>query len=367
MGLVATELQLDDWRNFDRLELGLAPGMTVFLGRNAVGKTNAVEALQLLTAGYSFRKPRPHELVRMGAASGRAKLALEGDGRRIDLVCEVSEGRRGFARNGKRVQAAALPETLMSVLFNPDDLLLVKGSAALRRDELDAFARQANRGYAKVHAAYQRAVEQRNRLLKEERPDLALLDAWDASVALGAATVLLARARLFERLRTRMEAAYAEVAGGEELSCAYVTALGDVRELAALSRDQVADRYLAALGAARADDLRRQQTTVGPHRDDIAISISGREARSYASQGQQRSAVLAWKMAEMEVAEEVVGERPLLLLDDVMSELDGERRDALSALVQRGTQTVVTTTNIGYFSDALLEGAKVIRFGGDHA
>ena len=116
-----------------------------------------------------------------------------------------------------------------------------------------------------------------------------------------------------------------------------------------------------ALAAARADDLRRRQTTVGPHRDDVVFTIDGRDARAFASQGQQRSAVLALKMAEVLLAEEVVGSRPLLLLDDVMSELDARRRDALTAFIDRSTQTFITTTNLGYFSQGLLEQAQVIE------
>ncbi len=362
MGLRVRSLRLRDWRCFDDLELQLGEGMTVLLGPNAVGKTNTIEALQLLTAGYSFRRPRPRQLVRVGAQTGLAEARLEGDGRVLDVRCEVAEGRRAFERNGKRVQAHQVPEALMSVLFTPDDLMLVKGSASLRRDELDGFARQANRGYAKVHAAYLRAVEQRNRLLKDPQVNLDLLDAWDASVALGGATVLDARLRLFARLRSRMEESYASMAAGEQLGCTYVSSLGD--DVAGLSRDQLAQRLAEELGRRRGEDLRRQQTTVGPHRDDLSFSIAGQDARSFASQGQQRSVVLAWKVAEMTLAEEITGDRPLLLLDDVMSELDEARRTAMATFVQQGTQVVVSTTNIGYFSEELRNRAKVVAFGG---
>ena len=362
MGLVVERLRLSDWRCFDDREVRLAPGITVFLGPNAAGKTNTVEALQLLTAGSSFRRPRPADLVREGAAAARAEATLSGDGRVIDVACVVAEGRRSFERNGKRVQAQDLPRSLMSVLFNPDDLLLVKGPASRRRDELDAFARQANKGYARVLGAYQRAVEQRNRLLREQAVDRALLDAWDASVALGGATVLEARLRLVARLAERMREAYGQIAGSEPISCAYVATLGEGLE--GLGRDELAQLLADRLLAARDEDMRRQQTTVGPHRDDLRLEVAGRDARSFASQGQQRSVVLAWKVAEMAVAEEIVDEQPLLLLDDVMSELDERRRAALASFVGQGTQVVVTTTHLGYFDDGLLRGAEVVSFDG---
>ena len=363
MGLAASTLTLDDWRNFGHLELAPSPGMTILHGQNAAGKTNVVEALQLLTAGVSFRRPRATDLVRDGALSARAALTLTGDGRVVDMVACVADGKRSFALNGKRCAAADVPRTLMSVLFNPDDLSFVKRGAACRRDELDGFGRQANRGYGRLLAAYQRAIEQRNHLLKEERPDLSMLAAWDASVAAGGAALLSARLRLFCRLRDHLVAAYGEIAPGERLTCAYESSLGGEDELVAASREGLVERLMAALGTTRQESLRRQQTTVGPQRDEMTFHIDGRDARAFGSQGQQRSIVLAWKMAEVSLAHEIVGQPPLLLLDDVMSELDARRRETMTRFVQDGVQTVVTTTNLGYFPQELLDWARVVHIG----
>lgn len=358
MGLSVERLGMRNWRNFGERSIDLSPGMTVLCGHNAVGKTNTVEALQMLTAGLSFRKPKPAQLIREDCDRAKISCRLTGDRRVVDVSCEIEPTRKRFTRNGKKCTAQDLPETLMSVLFNPDDLSFVKRGASYRRDELDGFGRQANRGYGKVLAAYTRAVEQRNRLLKEDYPDLALLDAWDASVALGGATLLVARLHLLERLRAHISTVYEEISEGEKLGCTYESSLGE--DLAGLSRDEVCDRFAARLAAGRAADLRRQQTLVGPQRDDLTFTIDGRDARAFGSQGQQRSIVLAWKMAEVRLAREVVGEQPLLLLDDVMSELDERRRAATVRFVQSGIQTVVTTTNLGYFPEELLSAAKVV-------
>ena len=363
MGLVASTLVLDDWRNFEHLELAASPGMTILHGHNAVGKTNVIEALQLLTAGSSFRRPHAPELVREGATSARAALTLTGDGRVVDMAVCVEDGKRRFTRNGKRCAAADVPQTLMSVLFTPDDLSFVKRAAAWRRDELDGFGRQANRGYGRLLAAYQRAIEQRNHLLKEDRPDLPMLAAWDASVATGGAALLSARLRLFCRLRDHLVVAYGEIAPGECLTCTYRSSLGAEEELVSLSRDALAERLASALERTRPESLRRQQTTVGPQRDELSFRIDGRDARAFGSQGQQRSIVLAWKMAEVRLAHEIVGQTPLLLLDDVMSELDARRRETMTRFVQDGVQTVVTTTNLGYFPQELLDRARVVRIG----
>lgn len=362
MGLVVETLSMRNWRNFGERSIDLSPGMTVLCGHNAVGKTNTVEALQMLTAGASFRKPKPAQLVREECDSARIEARLTGDGRVVDVACDIENQRKRFTRNGKRCVAADLSDSLMSVLFNPDDLSFVKRGASYRREELDDFGRQANRGFAKVLAAYGRSIEQRNRLLKAEHVDFALLDAWDASVALGGATLLVARVRLFERLRAHISRIYEEISEGERLDCTYESSLG--QDLSGMSRDEVCDLFAARLAEGRDDDLRRQQTLVGPHRDDLTFTIDGRDARAFGSQGQQRAVVLAWKMAEVELAQEIVGERPLLLLDDVMSELDERRRAAMCRFVQNGIQTVITTTNLGYFPQELLDDAKVVEIDG---
>ena len=361
MGLQVKELRLRDWRNFEERELAFGEGVTVLVGPNAAGKTNTVEALQLLTAGLSFRHPRPAQLVREGATAARAEARLEGDGRVIDVACEVAGERRSFSTNGKRCRSHDMPRSLMSVLFNPDDLSFVKGSSKGRRQELDDFGRQASAGYGKLLGSYQRALEQRNRLLKEDYPDAGLLDAWDVSLAAGAAALVEARLRLFARLQAKMGPIFGEISGGEELGLSYASRLDGVD---GLSRPELEEAFAEAFAASRAEDLRRQMTCVGPHRDDLSFAIAGRDARAFGSQGQQRTVVLAWKMAEVEVACDVLGSRPLLLLDDVMSELDEARRAAVVSFVGRGIQTVVTTTNLGYFTPDLLDAAEVVSYDG---
>ena len=361
MGLLVESLGLEQFRNFRDREVSFSPTTTILVGRNAVGKTNTVEALQMLTAGASFRHPTPSQLILAGCDRAHIAARLSGDGRVVDVACDITPQRRQFSRNGKHCQAADMPASLMSVLFCPDDLSLVKRGASLRRTELDSFGCQAAVGYSKLLSAYTRTVEQRNRLLKDDRPDLSLLSAWDSSAAVGGATLLQARMRLFGRLREKVLDIYGNIAGGEALTCSYQSTVCD--DPLSLTRDELAERFLARLEETRPEDLRCQQTTVGPHRDDVVFSIDGRDARNFGSQGQQRSIVLALKMAEVLVSADVTGARPLLLLDDVMSELDETRRQSVIEFAQSGIQTVVTTTNLGYFSDELLSRSKVVEFG----
>ena len=269
--------------------------------------------------------------MREGAQAARASARLEGDGRVVDLRCDVVSGRRQFFRNGKRIQACEVSGTLMSVLFTPDDLQLVKRSASFRRDELDDFGRQANRGFASVLATYTRSIEQRN---------LDLLDAWDASVALGGATLLHGRLRLFERLRAKVCEVYGELAAGERLECRYLCSLGD--EALGLSKDELRELFCERLASARPDDLRRQQTTVGPHRDDVAFLIeeipdkaAAKFAREFVEMSEQAAsmverAVDAFVERDVELAQQVIE------ADHKVNSLYAESEEKLVALIRDG-------------------------------
>lgn len=370
MAIYARTLAVRDYRSFADFTLELDPGVTVLVGRNAQGKTNLVEALQLLTAGTSFRRPAPAELVAEGAEGCRMTLRLEGEGRVIDLGCEVARGKRSFSRNGKRCRAAGVRGVVPSVLFCPDDLDMIKRSASVRRAALDGFGVQLNEQYAQLLSTYERLVEQRNALLKERWCTREMLAAWNDSLAQAGSSLLVHRMALLDRMRERFVEAYAAIAPLERADVAYeATVAGpaapgapapeppaDRRELSAWWRE----RFLTGLEEAFDDELRRGITLVGPHRDEIRFTIDGRDARSFASQGQQRSLVLAWKVAEVAVTRDILGHPPLLLLDDVMSELDAERREAFMDGIADEVQTVITTTNLGYFSDAILGRAKVV-------
>ena len=373
MPILARELAVENYRNFPSFDLTLADGLTMLVGRNAVGKTNLVEALQILTSGRSFRRPAPAELVREGASSCALALNLAGDGRVIDHGCRVEGGKRTFSRNGKRCPAAGMRGVVPSVLFCPDDLDMVKRGSSVRRAATDGFGVQLNESYAKLEGAYERAVEQRNALLKEAFRARELLGAWDEALAANGAALTVHRLALLARIRAYVREFYAALAGGETADIAYdpsweaagedVIAAFSAPEERARAIGEVRERLSAALAARAEEELRRGITLAGPHRDEVRFTIAGRDARAFASQGQQRSLVLAWKMAEVAVTRDILGRPPLLLLDDVMSELDAQRRAAFIAAIEDGVQTVITTTNLGYFDEDVLARAKVVTIG----
>ena len=357
MTMFARDLSVARYRSFDSYRLALSDGVTVLAGPNAAGKTNLIEALQLLTSGASFRHPTAAELVHDGVGSCKVELRLEGDGRVLDMGLSVEDG--------KRCAASGVRGVLPSVLFCPDHLDMVKRGASVRRTALDDFGVQLSARYADLASAYGRCVTQRNALLKETWCCREMLGAWNESLARAGSALLVHRLALLDRLSGHVRDAYGRVASGEPAGVSYVSTLGDLPRTE--DRDELRgwayEHMLSALDERADEEIRRGVTLSGPHRDEIEFSVAGRSARSFASQGQQRTLVLAWKVAEVAVARDILGTAPLLLLDDVMSELDAGRRGAFLQLIGDDIQTVITTTNLGYFTDDLLDRAKVVSMG----
>ncbi len=361
MALIVRSITLHNFRNIHTRTIDFDAGMNVLIGSNATGKTNTLEAIQLVTTGVSFRHAALKNLIYEGENHARITARLEGDERVLSVGCDITPEHKRYTLNGKRTAAAQLTHTLPSILFNPDDLALVKGPAAQRRREIDSFAAQVHTGYKRILSSYTKGVEQRNKLLRDEWCDRALLDAWDESIAVGAGALIHARVHLLNRLMQAASQSYATIANQEQLSCSYTCSI-DIDPTQA-SREEIAHAMRTALRMQRAHDMQQGTTSVGPHHDDILFEINKHSARLFGSQGQQRSIVLALKIAEVEVTQAITHTPPLLLLDDVMSELDEKRREAVSGIATRGVQTIVTTTNMGYFTDTGISSAQVVRFG----
>lgn len=361
-----------DFRNTQELLLEPGPRLTILVGPNAAGKTNCVEGIQVLTAGSSFRHVSPADLIRRGAERAQLRMHVQSEKRELDLTYDVFPTKKLLSINGKRRPAAEGRGILPSILFYPDELMVVKGGAAGRRELVDAFGVQLNAAYGRIVSDYRRAVVQRNALLKEAARtgaplDRGMFDAWTESLVSAGAMLYLYRTALLGRLAPHVARIYSELAGGETAGLAYASAYmepaGDAAEKPAPSRGDVEDRLRARLGEVFADEARRCQTLAGPHLDDVEFEIGGLPARSFGSQGQQRTLVLAIKLAQVELVREMQGQYPVFLLDDVMSELDSKRRGRLFDLVQGGMQTIVTTTNLEYFRPEELAEAVVVRLG----
>ena len=350
-----TELTLRSYRSYETLHLAFDPGVQIFLGANAQGKTNIIEALYYAAFGRSHRTSSDAELIRVGADGAHIGLSF----RRHDVPGELSftfarGARRRITYAGESLRQRDLVGILPMVLFSPEDLFLVKGAPALRRRYLDAELSQASPAYYGELLRYTRILKQRNAVLKDIRERLAAPDElppWDAQLARSAAYIVTRRIAAVAQLGALSARVQAVLAAGEELALAYEIAGAGAEDFA---EDDMTESlhvwYNKMLCEGRARDIARAATGVGPHLDDLVLRVGGMSLRSYGSQGQQRTGALALKLAELFYLQENIGEAPILLLDDVMSELDADRRRALLDFIRHEhIQTFITATDAAYF------------------
>ena len=344
-------LQLKNHRNYAQLDLSPGPGVNVFIGANGQGKTNLLEAVAMLALSSSPRARRESELIGPVGASSRIEAETDSGALTrelaITLTVEGDRTHRTIEVDGARRRAFDLPGNFRVTLFWPDDLGLVKAGPELRRRFLNQMLVQVEPGYARALAVLRRVLEQRNSLLKrmaagEGGEDT--LDAWNQELVKVGTAVVDARAKAVTELEPVAARCHRQIAAGEGLEIRY---LGPPENLAQAVQNSLSE------------DLRRGSTSVGPHRDDVLVLLDGREARSFGSQGQQRTAVVSLKLAEAALLEARTGERPVLLLDDVLSELDGERRAALLKEVASGGQVIITSVEAGPFPPDLIAQAMV--------
>jgi len=366
--VLITSLHLHSFRNYEEWDLSPSPGLTVLVGANASGKTNVIEAVQLITTGASFRRPRWEDLGRWGDEGARIIAGFAGPSSASTVEMRITkDGRRTHLINGvSKRRVSDTTGILPTVLFTPDDLDLVKGPAEMRRSAIDDLGEQLSKTYGSVRRDYAKVIRHRNTLLREWQADIMDLEPWSIQIASLGARLLVHRRGLLKRMIVRASIIYDELSNGETLSVEYNDRCGlDAASLdVEVTSDEVERSILRTLAERAGEERARRVTLVGPHRDDIVFLINGRNARSFASQGQQRTVALAWTLAKVAVVEDIARRKPVLLLDDVMSELDEDRRRALTDLVQRDVQTIITTTNTGYFDAGLLEHATVVTIPG---
>jgi DNA replication and repair protein RecF len=331
------------------LTLVPSPRVTVLWGDNGQGKTNVIEAVYYLATLRSFRTARIQDAIQVGeAAGGRAQLGARVEHLGLERSVEIELGAAGrTARiDGKAVRGAASVFGAVSVvLFVPEDLLLPRAAPAARRRFLDMAVFNVERGYYREAAAFQRVLKSRNLLLRRGRPDPVLLETYDDELSRTGARLVVRRRDLLAELGPRASALFRALHGPLEVAVSYRS---DPTVAAAPDEAGVRAALRAGLEARRALDERRRFTTFGPQSDDVEIALEGRLAREHASQGQLRSLVLALKLAELTHVEARLGDTPILLLDDVPSELDATRRGFLFEMVGGlSCQTIISVTEPG--------------------
>ena len=349
-------LQLRNFRNYTALAMEPDEGLCVLTGENAAGKTNVLESIFLSALGRSHRTMRDAELIRSGAESGSIKLTLDTRGGTRTIECRLiaNERKRLTIDGAPLARSGELLGCLNVVMFAPEDLILVKGGPAERRRFLDMEISQLKPAYYYTLQRYNAALKQRNALLKD--PDAVydgMIEPWDEQLSRLGAAITVERAAFLQELSAIAADLHLQLSDHREtLLLAYQPNLpdADAEQLARAMRERLAENLER--------DLYRGFTSVGPHRDDVLMMLDGTDVRVYGSQGQQRTTVLSLKLSEIEIVKKLRGEAPVLLLDDVFSELDRRRQQMLLATVQ-GCQTFLTCTHLEELTAAGAERMQV--------
>ncbi len=366
-------LHLRQFRNYRDCLVDFDAPKTILVGNNAQGKSNLLEAVELLSTLKSHRSVRDRELVLEEATVGQIQANLERAYGSIDLALTLrTQGRRTVALNRESLRRQLdFLGILNAVQFSSLDLELVRGAPERRRNWLDSILIQLEPIYAYILQQYNQVLRQRNALLKTFRKqqnegrvdevssrdfdsELAL---WDAQLATAGSRVTRRRARVLERLAPLAQAWHASISGKTEvLDVTYAPNVSIEQD----NPEGVQQAFLDKIQRRRIPEHQQGTSLVGPHRDEVEFTINQTPARSYGSQGQQRTLVLALKLAELKLIEEVVGEPPLLLLDDVLAELDLNRQNQLLDAIQDRFQTLITTTHLGAFDSQWLNSSQIL-------
>lgn len=354
-----SRIEIENYRNIKKMEFTPCSGVNIIFGDNAQGKTNLVEAIWLFTGAKSFRGGKDQELICFDEEKAHISLEFLKDERDQCASIDIPrKGRKEVQLNYVSLSSqSALAGEFYAVIFSPVHLSLVKDGPEIRRRFLDLAIGQLMPRYVDIMGRYARILHQRNALLKDLRSGFGgypveTLDIFDEALAKAAVSMIRARQKYISRLQLTAEKIYQGISReNEALSLRYLCGVPNLDEV---SFDMVLER----LRQGRSEDIAAATTLIGPHRDDIGIYIDHKAARSFGSQGQQRSSVLSLKLAESIIIEEATGLSPIILLDDVMSELDSSRRDYLLNHLS-GKQVFITCCETAYFDT--LENGRCFR------
>ncbi len=341
------QLRLRNFRNYDELTLSPHPGLNLFFGQNGSGKTNLLEAIHYCALGRSHRVAQDREVIRRGEEFALCQVAVERGGLRGEVAVKLTPGeakkKQVLVDRKRAARLSDLMGRLQCVIFSPEDLSLVREGPSARRRYADMLCSQLSQKYFIALQLYQKAMEERGALLRQSRVERRplpgdVMDAFENEMARAAAVIIPVRRRIIAQTAAAAAEKYAAISGRPEERF-------QMRYLCCCPEDaDVQETLLKAWRARREEDVLRGATGAGLHREDIDLTLNGRPMKQFASQGQVRTAALSMKLAQLNVFREQAGEAPVLLLDDVMSELDITRRTRLLRELE-GIQTFVTCTD----------------------
>ena len=330
-------IELHHFRNYEKLELDFDPSRNILIGENAQGKTNLIEAVYLCAFARSFRTQNVSNMIEIGQQRGSVTVnaVSEEMDKKISIILDRS-GKKMIKKDGKPLRRTAdLLNNLVVVVFSPEDLRIIKESPDKRRNFINREISQIRPRYYECLRQYNEALRQKNAVLKSENGEVSeeMLDIYDLQLAKYGTEVVKYRRNFIRLLSDKAAAVQKAITHGkEDLEIRYLISMSDESAYEELIQNRDHDIYSRHCG-------------IGPHRDDITFYINGKDARKYGSQGQQRTIALSLKLAEIEIAQDVIGESPILLLDDVLSELDEERQNYLFQEI-RDVQLFITATEV---------------------
>lgn len=388
------KVELTNFRNYENSAANLCATRNILLGENAQGKTNLLEAIELIATGKSSRAQTDLDLIRKGADFMRMEITFESRGAQEQVAVTIQPAAADKRRSiEKKVSINGLTQSsmrgvrgrLVVVSFKSQDLYLLRGGPKYRREWIDTILETLRPSFRELSSKCEKIITQRNRLLKAffEKGGMSATDhdelkVWDIQLAKAGARIVRQRLELMAELLPKAERFQEHISGRkEQLTAEYMFSARETENSATLDegpsqltlplhqidRDEeieIAKSIMRMLRDRRPEELARKQTLVGPHRDDITFALNSSNAVDFASQGQQRSLVLSLKLAELERVAEELSEPPILLLDDVLAELDLNRQGLLMSLVDDNMQTLITTTHVDGFKPEWLEGAQFI-------
>ncbi|MBW5448809.1 DNA replication/repair protein RecF [Cohnella sp. CFH 77786] len=362
-------IELHGFRNYDSLQLAIGSGVNIFIGPNAQGKTNLLEAIHVLALTKSHRTSKDRELIGWNAQTTRIRAELERKYGNMTLELQISsQGKKAKLNGLEQRKLSGFVGSLNVVLFAPEDLDIVKGAPGVRRRFMDMEIGQVHPGYLYDLSQYQKVLQQRNNYLKATDASKAspeLMEVWNEQLAAYGVKMMQKRKNFIYHLQQWAEKIHAGItAGTEKLEVAYKPSFGMEDKSEPQDESSLFQQFMIKLTQSREQEFRRGMTLTGPHRDDLAFAINGKDVQSFGSQGQQRTAALSLKLAELELMREEIGEYPILLLDDVLSELDQTRQTQLIETFQSRVQTFITTTGLESVNMSRLRDAAVFHVRG---
>lgn len=361
--MLVQSLTLGNYRNYGDLELGFHPNLNLLIGDNGQGKTNILESIFYAATGKSHRTNFDNELIKWQEKFMRVGLiGVRGIGKiKIEIIVR-SDGKKILKVNNQMMKKLSeLIGNINVVLFSPEDIMLVKGGPSIRRRFLDIEISQTSPFYYHNLASYLKVLSQRNNLLKavrDKKESDSLLDVWDMQLVEFGCNIIKKRIEVLGKLKGLAKDIHSKITDGKEDLALYYFATVDPSKAVDMTLE---DYYIAKLQENRFSEIKIGSTLIGPHRDDIEIKIGDTNVKAFGSQGQQRTCALSLKLAEMEFMKLETKEYPVLLLDDVLSELDSARRKFLLEVAGGTVQTFVTATDIEDFDDSLVRRSRIFK------